>query len=324
MQLIAKRTAITTLPATIGLTVVLALAASFVAAVRSGAAEPPAQQGSAQASDAKPPSDAELLTRTTKLIENQHNDDAALDVYERTEHHLDQAAGASPRVLLDKTYRVVPTGGGAMKIVTADHGMPVGAEEYRRQMEMLRGILEFMANPNDSRGKAAYEKYQKRQHDRADFVETARNAFLVKWQDRETFRGRASDVFLLTPDPNFHPHSMFQGAMAHVTAKIWVDRETGQLARGEADVTSDIYFGGGILGKLTKGSKVSLDQVEVAQGIWLPTRYEYNYSGRKFLFSFEQHQTIDATNYRRIGPPGEALAAVQRELASGKPVAGDP
>jgi hypothetical protein len=67
-----------------------------------------------------------------------------------------------------------------------------------------------------------------------------------------------------------------------------------------------------------------MEQAEVAPGIWLPTLYQYDYSGRKFLFSFAQHQTIEASHYRRIGPPSEALVAIQNELTSGKPTPGDP
>jgi hypothetical protein len=285
---------------------------------RAGASAPLPQAGE------KPLSDAEVNERAAKLIENQHKDDMALETYERTEHEVDRTTGTSTHVILDKTYRVIPTGGGTMKLLVSDHGMPVDPKEYLQQLGTLRGILEMMANPGDSRAKAAYEKYEKRQHDRAEFLDMARTQFVVKWQGREFLNGHMCEVIALTPDPNFHPHSIYQSAIAHVTAKIWVDRESNQLVRGEAYVTSDTYFGGGILGKLSRGSKVSMDQAEVAPGIWLPADYQYDFSGRKFLFSFEQHQAIEASHYRRIGPPSEALAAIQKELASGKSAAGDP
>jgi hypothetical protein len=308
---------------------IIVLAASVVtggalSAVGARGPLPQADTGAPKAPGENSPSDAEVSERAAKLIENQHKDDVALEVYERMEHEVDRTTGASTRIILDKTYRVVPTGGGTMKLLIADHGMPVDPKDYLQQLGTLRGILETMANPNDSRAKAAYEKYQKRQHERADFLEMARTAFVVKWQDREVLNGRMCDVFTLTPDPNFHPHSIYQSAMAHVAAKIWVDRETSQLVRGEANVTSDTYFGGGLLGKLSRGSKVSMDQTEVAPGLWLPADYRYDFSGRKFLFSFEQHQSIEASHYRRIGPPVEALAAIEEELANGKPAAGDP
>jgi hypothetical protein len=305
----------------------LALAVGSLLAAAPAAPPPqPAtpQTGATWAPDAQAPTEAEVHERAAKLTDNQHDDDTALDQYERIEHYVERTGGPNSRVLLDKTYRMVPDGGGTSKLLIEDHGTPGDPQEYRRQLQTLADILKVMANPNDSRAKAAYEKYEKRKRDRAEFLDVARSAFIVKWQDREMWNGRTCDVFTLNSDPSFHPHSIFQDALAHVTAKIWVDRQTNQLARGEADVTSDTYFGGGILGRLSRGSKISMEQAEVAPGVWLPTRYQYDFSGRKFLFSFEQHETIEVTHYRRIGPPGEALAAIQKELAAGKPTPGDP
>jgi hypothetical protein len=117
---------------------------------------------------------------------------------------------------------------------------------------------------------------------------------------------------------------MFQNALSHVTAKIWVDHESDQLVWGEAHVMSDISVGGGIVGKVYRGSRISMGQEEVAPGIWLPTHYQYDFTGRKFLFSFQEHQTIDVSHYRRVGRAGEALTIVEGELTSGKAVREDP
>ena len=117
---------------------------------------------------------------------------------------------------------------------------------------------------------------------------------------------------------------MVQDILTRVTGKIWVDREANQLSHGEAHVMRDISFGGGILGKLYRGGVFFMQQQEIAPGIWLPTRYQYDFTARKFLFTFEQHQYVEASQYRRIGPPKQALAMVKSELASGKAVYGDP
>jgi len=264
------------------------------------------------------PSDEELRARTQRFLANQHEDDLALEVYERTERHIDRTGGESGRILDDKTYRVVPDGSGTQKILLREGDQPVDPAAYRRQLDLLADILQTMTNPNDSRAKAAKAKYEKRERERADFLEATKDAFLIKWMGTATWNNRTCDVFELDPNPNFRSHSMFQEALAHVTAKIWVDHQTDQLARGEAHVTSDIPFVGGVAGKLYRGSFVSMEQAEAAPGIWLPTRYQYDYAGRKFLFSFQQHQTIEVSHYRRIGPPAEALGSVKTELTSGK------
>ncbi len=269
-------------------------------------------------SQGTPPSAEEIRERADQFVANQHKDDLALEQYERVEHHVDRTAGSSPRTLEDRVYRLVPTGGGTAKVLLREDGKSVDAVTYRREIENLKDMLQAMANTNDSRAKAAYAKRQKRDNDRAEFVDAAKEAFSIKWLGTSTVRGRACDVFELDPKPDFHPHGLFQDALVHVTARVWVDRATVQMARGEAHIMSDVSFGGGILGKLYRGGVVSMNQSEVASGIWLPMHIQYDFAGRKFLFSFEQHQTIDASRYRRVGPAGEALLLVEGELANGQ------
>ena len=55
---------------------------------------------------------------------------------------------------------------------------------------------------------------------------------------------------------------------------------------------------------------------KVAEGVWLPTRMQYDFKGRKFVFGFELHEAVEASHYRHIGGPRLALAAIRRELNS--------
>jgi hypothetical protein len=271
-----------------------------------------------------PPSADEIRDRADKFVANQHRDDQALEQYERIEHHVSRTAGSNSRVTEDKLYRIVPTGAGTIKVVLQENEKPVDDATYDREMQNLVETLQGLANPNDDRAKTALAKRSKRETERAEFVDAAKEAFDIKWLGTANVYGHACDVFQLVPRRDFRPHGIFQDALAHVTAKIWLDRESLQMMRGEANVMSDVSFGAGILGKLNRGSVVSMVQAEIAPGIWLPTHYQYDFTGRKFLFSFEQHQSIDASRYRRIGTASEALTLVQNELANKKPAIVDP
>jgi hypothetical protein len=264
------------------------------------------------------PSETEILARTDKLIDNQHHDDEALEEYERVERQEDRTGGDSPRVLEDKLYRIVPTGTGTLKILLRDNGNSVDAAAYRQQLMAWRDVLELMLKSEDPRTKNAYAKAAKKKQDRNELVQATRSAYIQNWLPPETINGRVCDVIDLAPDPNFHPKNIYQDAMTHITAKIWVDRAGLQLARAEAHVTKDLSIGGGILGKLYKGGVFSFEQSEVAPGIWLPTRYKFDYSARKFLFIVEEHQLIEVSQYRHDGPPKQALLVAQNDLASGK------
>ena len=273
---------------------------------------------------AHPPSDAELRARTDKLIAHQHSDDLALEEYERIERHVDRTGGSNPRILEDKSYRVVPTGPGTLKILLQDNGRSTDPADYRKQLLAWRDLLQLALNPSDSRIKAAYAKAEKKKRDRAELVNTAREAYSLKWLGQETLNGHDCDLIELDPNPSFRPHTTLQEALTHATAKIWVDRNAMQILRAEAQIVRDVSFGGGILGKLYRGGVFFLEQAEVAPGVWLPARYQYDYTARKFLFTSEQHQFIEASHYRRLGPLKQALLIAQDELAKGKPAAGDP
>jgi hypothetical protein len=277
-----------------------------------------------QSATPQAPSEAEIQAGEQKLIDNQHRNDEALEQYERIERHVERTGGDPPRVLDDKTYRVVPTGTGTMKLLLKDGARATDPEEYHRQLIAWRDLLEIMLKPDDPRAKTAYEKWQKKKQDRKELVDSTRNAFLTKWMGQESRNGRVCDVFQVDPNPDFHPHSLVQDVLTRVTAKIWVDQATDQLARGEAHVIRDMSFGGGILGKLYRGGVFSLDQAEVAPGIWLATRYQYDFTARKFLFPFEEHQYVEVSQYHRDGSLKQSLALVQNELAAGKSTYGDP
>jgi hypothetical protein len=310
----------------LGIVAVVALAAAGMLMGQSSvpAAAQVRQSGSGAAAQIQAPSDAEIHARTLKVIANQHRDDEALDQFERVERVSDRTAGSNPRTLEDKTYRVVPTGSGTYKILLKDGEKSGDQAEYRRQLQQWSDALELALKPNDSRTKTANEKYKKRMRERAEIVDATNEGFVRKWLGSEFIDDHLCDVVQLDPDPQFRPHSTLQELVTHVQVKLWVDHASDQIVRGEAHVLRDISFGGGVFGKLYRGGVFSLEQAEVAPGIWEPTRKQYDFSARKFLFPFEEHQLTEATQYRHLGPPEQALSTVRNELATGKGITADP
>jgi hypothetical protein len=300
------------------------LSASLALAFSATFAFPSSQSAFQNDAHLQPPTSAEMKDRTSKVIANQHHDDAVLDQYERIERVSERAAGQNPRVLENKTYRIVPIGVGTYKMMLKDGDKPVDSTEYRRQLQQWAAALELALKPDDPKMKTASDKYQKRLRDRADLVDAAGSAFLPKWVGSQILNGHPCDVVQLLPNPAFHPRNLFQEALTHATVTVWVDHDSDQIVRGEARITRDISVGAGIFGKLYRGAVFSMDQAEVAPGVWLPVRRQYDYSGRKFLFPFEEHQLLEDSNYRRLGPPNQLLPIVRNEIASGKPASGDP
>jgi tetratricopeptide (TPR) repeat protein len=282
----------------------------------------PASYGNfASADQSYAPSDAELKALGDRIIAALHSDDTAMDEYERIEHHT-MVSGSDRHVVDDKTFRVVPTGTGTLRLLIRENGKPVDTETYQKQLRDWEQVLEIDINPKDSRQQAAYGKWQKKMKERRDAVEAARQAFHTTWAGRETRNGRTVAVLALEPNPSYVAQTMLENVLTHTRMKIWVDEASGNIVHAEAEIIRDVPFGGGLLGKLYRGARFSIDTAEVAHGFWAPVRVQYDYTGRKFLFVFEAHEITETTRYRRDGPPAQALALVKDELARG--VAADP
>jgi hypothetical protein len=289
-------------------------------AVKPGDAHSPAQPPP----QAKPDNaNIDIRALADRVIATQHHDDEAFDEYERIEHQT-MFAGFDHHVTDERVFRVVPTGSGTLKLLLREGHTPVDASVYRKELHDWQQILEIASNPNDSRQQAAYAKQQKKQKERAGLVDAARRAFRVSLAAQETRDGKRIDTIQIEPNPEFQPHSLAESVFPHARAKLWIDDATGQIIRGEGDIISDVWIGGGILGKLYRGGHFTLENAEVSPGLWLPSRIQYDYSGRKFLFVFEQHEVTEYSHYRRVGPPKEALAMVRDEVAHGSAPPADP
>ena len=259
----------------------------------------------------------EIHALVDRVIANQHRDDSALEQYERIERRLVRKSAQDTAPAEDKTFRVIPTGTGTVRVQIEERGRPVDAELYRRQLRDLEQALVWALNPKEARQKQRVEKGARRGRDRAESVDAVRDAFRFAWLGREVRNARTLVKLRLDPNPEFKPTSRNTSLFTAVRATVWLDESAAQLVRAEAELVRDISFGGGFLGKVYRGSRFELEQAEAAPGIWLPTRYDYNFSGRKFLFSLEVHELTEVSHYRRIGPPQEALLAIRRELSSG-------
>jgi hypothetical protein len=293
---------------------------SIALAIHFGAAAMPAPtagQGAMVSGNPAPTAD-QIHSLIMRAIENQHRDDRALEEFERTEHVVTRKAENS-EILTDISQRVVPSPAGNIKLKLVENGVAIPPDVYRQELEAAVNSLDLTSHPTD-RYKEDLAKYEKRRRDHAELVDAAAKAFRVTWAGRET-RSDAGGTrtlmkLLLDPDPEFKPTNRLAVVFQHMHATLWVDESAAQFARLEGDVASDIPFAGGIAGKVYRGGHVLMVQEEVAPDIWLPTQFDYNVEGRKFIVGFVVHEHTDLTHYRRVGPPQQAAESLRNELNS--------
>jgi hypothetical protein len=262
------------------------------------------------------PTPDQIHSLILRAIENQHRDDRALEEFERVERIVTRNA-ENADIATDVTERIVPSKTGNIRMKTAENGVPISADLYRSELQSAVSTLALALHPDD-RYVENLARFDKRRRDHADLVDTSTKAFRVTWVGRET-RTDSSGTHtlmkvLLDPDPDYKPINRFAASFQHVHATLWVDEAQAQFARLEGEIATDIPIAGGVAGKIYHGGHVVLVQEEVAPGIWLPTLYNYDLDGRKFVFAFGIHERTEVTRYRHIGPPPQAVEIMRNEL----------
>ena len=255
-----------------------------------------------------------------RVIANQKKDDLAQFTYERIERlEVQKSAGAKPEV---KATRAVPAGTGIDRIPVGPDGKPADAAAYRAELEKLERTLSWAAQDGRAQ-REAYEKITKKQKERADLIDATRNAFIFTFITLEPRGDRTLSKYSLVPNPAYKATSRATAMFSKVRGYLWIDEDAAQLARAELEVTDDISIGG-FLAKVYKGSHLVQERYEISPGLWFPTYSQYDFDGRRLFVSFAIHEHTTYSQYRRIGPPKEALQAIRAELGKSTTANADP
>lgn len=252
----------------------------------------------------------EIRNLVQRAVENQRQNDLLLDEYARTEHSLFHGNGKETQK--DVICRVIPAGQGVIRVELERDGKTSDAAFLEQQWH---GVAQALVAESHGRSPHVGNFYyrERHAHDRADMVTAIGKAFIFRWAGRFSVNGRSVVKLNFEPDPTYRSSARFAALYAHSKGTAWVDESSAELIRAEAELTDDVSWGAGIIAKLYRGGKFTYEQRQVMPGVWLPTRYAYDFDGRRFLFTLSLHERMEYTDYARVGPPQEALSVIRRE-----------
>ena len=251
-----------------------------------------------------------------RALESQRKDDAALAEYERTEHSITKGNGKD---IPDKDIvtRIIPTGADIVHIELSRNGKPTDPAILEQQWRGLEKILQIESHPEDPIAKLDYERATKRKRERAEMIDAFAKAFTFHWVGRGMLGGTTVVEFSFEPDPEYRSAIRYGNLFAHAHGKIWLEETSAHVVRFEAQLNSDVSFGGGVFAKVYRGGHFTFEQREVAPGVWLPAYFTYDFDGRKFVFGMSVHEQVEDSEYRHVGPPEQALLLMRREHPGG-------
>jgi hypothetical protein len=247
----------------------------------------------------------------TRVVDNEKQSEKQMDEYERTQR-TEKRRTASDQSPSTTCWRLFPTGIGIDKIPLGADGKPSNVETYRNDLEKLEKYLAWVVEGGSAQNQAR-QKADRRRNERFELMEATRQAFLFTLEGKEVRDGRTLLRYRLQPNPAFRPTTHNTILFTRVRGTLWVDEQASQLAKLDGVVTEDVSLAL-FLAKVYKGSHFMQERYEVLPGLWEPTFEQYDFDGRKYLMPFSIHERTFYSDYRRIGPPKEAMQVVRAEL----------
>jgi hypothetical protein len=200
----------------------------------------------------------------------------------------------------DTTKMVIETKDGDVERLVAVDGKPLSVEADRAELARLD---ELAKHP---------EVQEQRKKGQRDFVERMNHlaaqvpdAFIYKLEGTEACASGECFRVSFTPNPKYNPPDRTSRLFGGVVGDVLIDRAGDRLERLDAHFISNVDFGFGILGRVSKGGTVHAEQIDVGGKQWELTVLKMNVTGRIFLVkSFRRQLSQEMSGYALVAPMG--------------------
>ncbi len=214
-----------------------------------------------------------------------------------------------------KVNDVVETPSGTLELLISENGQPISEQQKAQEIAKLQKTAQSLKSL----------KKEKQQTDEdskkaTEMLQMLPNAFLYNIVDES-----GPMIHLrFQPNPNFDPPTREAMVFHAMAGDMYIDKKEERLSGLSGQLTSNVYFGWGLLGKLMQGGTFRITQKEVGPGHWELTLLDVHINGRALLFKTIQEQQHETrTEYRPVPndiTPEQAVALLENPSEKQIPV----
>jgi len=242
---------------------------------------------------------AEVATIIQRSVEANHLDWEAAPNYDHFERDLQPDGGT-------KTQEVMMILGSDYYRLVAVNDKPLTPEEQAAEQQRLEQVIAQRQSESPAQRAQRTAKYERDLKRNRMLIEQLTVAFDFKLLGERKLGPH--DVYELeaTPRPGYKPPSIETKVLTGMRGKLWVDKQTYQWVKVEAEVIHPVSIMG-FLARVEPGTRFELEEMPVEDGIWLPKHFSMK-AHAKVLFFFSHKTQEDETyfDYHKAsgaGPP---------------------
>jgi hypothetical protein len=171
------------------------------------------------------------------------------------------------------------------------NGRPPSAEETRKQKEELDKLK------RETPERRA-ERLRKQEEENTSIVREVPKAFDFQLVGEEVVNDRPAYVLQATPHPGYQAQGKYGKMFSKVEGKLWVDKQDYGWIKVDGQVIQPISVGL-FLARVLRGSHITMQQMRVDNGIWMPERVEVRAAAKIFFVkSLVIDQVLTYSEYR--------------------------
>jgi hypothetical protein len=175
----------------------------------------------------------------------------------------------------NKTLEVCQTKQGELERTVAVNGHELSREQQQAEDRRLQKLP---SQPEQLKAK------QKKAREDGEQMESLLKAFPEAFHFQLEGESGHCVSLKFKPNPNFHPSTRALTVFHHMEGDLVVDEKDRRIAEINGQLTSEVKFGGGLLGHLDRGGTFHVKQQDVGSGHWEMTLMNVHMNGRVLFF----------------------------------------
>ncbi len=192
--------------------------------------------------------------------------------------------------------RMILVNGVPFEQLVERNGQPLSAAEERKQKEKLDKLK------RETREKQAERLFNEEQ-ETVSLVREIPKAFDFQLVGEEVVNGRPAYVLQALPHPGYQAQGKYGKMFSKLEGKLWVDKQDLGWIKADGQVIQSFSIGL-FLARVLRGSHITMEQIRVDGGIWVPEHVEIRAAAKIFFIkSLVIDRVLSFSEYRLAQEP---------------------
>jgi len=194
-----------------------------------------------------------------------------------------------------KTYDDYMILGSPYQRLVAINGLPLSPADQMDEQRKLEAVSARRRDESPEERADRIAKYEKDRRRNQLMMEQLAKAFNFALAGEQKLDDHEVYVLKATPRPDYQPPNLETQALRGMQGKLWIDTQTFQWVKVEAQVIHPVSIEG-FLAQVEPGTRFELEKMPVEDDIWLARHFAMR-SQARVLFFFHHRSQEDDTFY---------------------------